>query len=189
MSSHLRLRRPGAVRAATLRLPLAVLAIGLPLALGACGSASESAGGSATNSAATPKATTKATPSAPWTELASDRCATFLKEQTKVREKYSAPDIAPDEAVEGALHEGMSVMAALVGDLREIDVPDDAQQVWTSWLEGVDQTVETMPIALQQQISGTENEGLEKIYTEIGDKVLPAQERYDLGACEKLSEG
>ena len=93
------------------------------------------------------------------------------------------------ESIEGSLRDGMPVARAMIRELRALDVPADVQRDWSGFVDGYDQILSAMPEFAHEQAAGNETDEMRVLFTQAGKKIRPLSERYDLGACAKLSAG
>lgn len=160
------------------RTPLLTLVLGLALATGGCGGDDVSS--------AEPELGTK---KAAWADAAGARCLEYQEAALKVRERFSDPKLEPDEAIQGSLREGLTLLRGMITDLRALDVPGDVKDEWSTFVDGYQQIADAMPDLADEQASGTETQEMRDLFSSVGKKVGPVAEKYDLGACSKVIGG
>ena len=150
---------------------------GLALSLGACGGGDETA-------SSTPVYGTK---QADWAKAAGARCLEYQKAALKVQQKYAAEKYEPQEAIEGAMRDGIPLMKGMISDLRAIDVPEDVREDWTAFVDAYDDVISYLPQYIDEQIAGTESADMREKITAVGRKVEAISGTYDVGACAQVT--
>ncbi|MDO9353157.1 MAG: hypothetical protein Q7T55_05650 [Solirubrobacteraceae bacterium] len=168
---------------------LAIVSAGLALGLGACADPKSSDSvrvpPKEERAAAVERAKERmGTETAGWTEVVSKICEDYRADAKVVSTKWgSKKGLSADEMVEGALADGMPLLRTLVADLRAVEVPTDVREDWDGFVESYERVVEKMPEFADEAAAGEETEEMARFYTEIGAKMVPIYEKYDLSAC------
>ena len=152
-------------------------ALGLTLAIAGCGGDDEAKSPVPTTSTKTGSKTDA------WVTAANDRCLAYQRDAVALRAKLEGENATPQEAIERSLDEVVPLIEDLVIDLRALDVPDDVQADWDTFLDGYSDMIDFLPELLDEKIAGIESPEMRARVTAVGRKIRPIAETYAIDPC------